>query len=205
MLICIIGSGLPEIKSILSGVVLPRFLSYRTFIAKTLGLIFAIVGGLSIGKEGPFVHISGIIANQLSRIKFFNRVRKNEALRFQLLSAGCAAGVACIFGAPIGGVLFSIEVTATYFQVQNLWKSFFCAIAGALLVELGGEDGLIAMFATNFTQTTYRSWELVGHILIGVSFGYFGALFVRLVLKLVHLRRDYKILAETLVYSILLK
>ena len=162
--------------------------------------MFALVGGLSIGREGPFVHVCGIIANQLSKVKFFNRIRKNEALRFQMLSAGCAAGVACIFGAPIGGVLFSIEVTATYFQVQNLWKSFFCAIAAALLVKLGGETGLIAMFATNFEQTTYRSWELIAHIFIGVTFGYFGAIFVRFVLKLVHLRRDYKILAETLVW-----
>ena len=188
---------MPEIKSILSGVVLPRYLSYRTFVAKSLGLTFALIGGLSIGREGPFVHICGIIASQLSKIKFFNRVRKNEALRFQLLGAGCAAGAGRIFGAPIGGVLFSIEVTAVYFQVQNLWKSFFCAIMATLLVKLGGESGLIAMFATNFDQTTYESWELVGFVLIGVSFGYFGALFVRFVLKLVHLRRDYKILAET--------
>lgn len=191
------GSGLPEIKSILSGVVLPRYLSYRTFVAKTIGLSCALIGGLSIGREGPFVHICGIIANQLSKIKFFNRVRKNEALRFQMLSAGCAAGVACTFGAPIGAVLFSIEVTATYFQVQNLWKSFFCAIVAALIVKLGGSSGIRPIFATNFEQSTYQTWELVGYILIGVSFGYFGAIFVRFVLKLVHLRRDYKILAET--------
>ena len=35
-----------------------------------------------------------------------------------MLAAACAVGVACCFGAPIGGVLFSIEVTSVYFAVR---------------------------------------------------------------------------------------
>ena len=33
--------------------------------AKLIGIISANAAGLSIGKEGPFVHISGIVANKL--------------------------------------------------------------------------------------------------------------------------------------------
>jgi len=191
------GSGLPELKSILSGVVLPRYLNYRTFLAKTVGLIFVLSGGLSVGREAPFVLISGIIANKLAKIQIFAKSRTSEAKRFRMLSAGSAAGVSCIFGAPIGGVLFSIEVTTTYFLVQNLWRAFFCSVMGALTVKLAGATGLIAMFATNFNSETYRIWELIIFIFMGLTFGYAGSLFVRLVLKMVYLRRDYKILAET--------
>jgi chloride channel 2 len=34
----------------------------------------------------------------------------NESRSNEMLSAACAVGVACCFGSPIGGVLFSIEV-----------------------------------------------------------------------------------------------
>ena len=34
------------------------------------------------------------------------------------------------------GVLFSIEVTATYFAVRNYWRGFFAAVCGALMFRL---------------------------------------------------------------------
>jgi H+/Cl- antiporter ClcA len=187
------------LKSILSGVVLPRYLTYRTFLAKTVALIFVLSGGISVGREAPFVHISGIIANKLAKIRFFAKSRTSEAKRFRMLNAGCAAGVSCIFGAPIGGVLFSLEVTTTYFLVQNLWRAFFCSVMGALTVKIAGASGLLSMFPTHFDADMYRIWELVVFVFMGLTFGYVGSLFVRLVLKMVHLRRDYKILAETCV------
>lgn len=44
-----------------------------------------------------------------------------------MLAASVAAGVTATFNAPIGGVLFSIEVTTTYYAVNDLWKAFFTA------------------------------------------------------------------------------
>lgn len=34
------------------------------------------------------------------------------------------------------GVLFSIEVTSTYFAVRNYWRGFFAAVCGALVFRL---------------------------------------------------------------------
>ena len=53
-----------------------------------------------------------------------------------MLAAACAIGVACNFAAPIGGVLFSIEVTSTYFAVRNYWRGFFGAVCGAFIFRL---------------------------------------------------------------------
>ena len=53
-----------------------------------------------------------------------------------MLAAGCAAGVAATFGAPVGGVLFSIEVTATYYSVAHLWKAMFTAVAAAVVFRV---------------------------------------------------------------------
>ena len=53
------------------------------------------------------------------------------------------------------GVLFSIEVTSTYFAVRNYWRGFFGAVCGAFLfrlaaVGLGDEATITALFKTSF-------------------------------------------------------
>jgi len=45
-------------------------------------------------------------------------------------------GVAATFYAPIGGVLFSIEVTSVFFAVRNYWRGFFAACCGATVWRL---------------------------------------------------------------------
>ena len=51
-----------------------------------------------------------------------------------MLAAACAVGVACCFGSPMGGVLFSIEVTAVFFAVRNYWRGFFSSVIGRATV-----------------------------------------------------------------------
>ena len=40
-----------------------------------------------------------------------------QAHTYNMLSAACATGVVAAFGCPFGGIIFAIEVCATYFQV----------------------------------------------------------------------------------------
>lgn len=45
------GSGIPEMKTIMRGVVLKEYLTFRTLIAKTVGLTAALGSGMPLGKE----------------------------------------------------------------------------------------------------------------------------------------------------------
>ncbi|KAK5240947.1 H(+)/Cl(-) exchange transporter 5, partial [Cryomyces antarcticus] len=101
------GSGVAEVKVILSGFVLHGYLGMKTLTFKTLGLILSVSSGLSLGKEGPYVHIAACIGNVACRM--FSKYRHNDGKRREVLSASAASGVAVAFGAPIGGVLFSLE------------------------------------------------------------------------------------------------
>ena len=44
-----------------------------------------------------------------------------------MIGVAVAVAVVSTFGTPFGGIIFSIEMTATYYMVGSLWKTFFCA------------------------------------------------------------------------------
>ena len=101
------GSGVAEVKVILSGFVVHGYLGVRTLVIKTLALILSVASGLSIGKEGPYVHIATCVGNIACRL--FSKYNHNDGKRREVLSAAAASGVGVAFGAPIGGILFSLE------------------------------------------------------------------------------------------------
>lgn len=121
------GSGIPELKTIMSGTVLKYCLSFRAGIAKALGLVLALAAGLVLGKEGPFVHLAGVICHKMCLLPCFKRLKASPLLKRQMLGAAVAAGVTAVYGTPVGGVLFSIEVTATYYLVRCRAPTRSCA------------------------------------------------------------------------------
>ncbi|XP_071494370.1 chloride channel protein 2-like [Diadema antillarum] len=194
-----IGSGIPEMKTILRGVVLEEYLSFRTFISKVIGLATSVGSGMPLGKEGPFVHIASIVSTMLSKlIVSFKGIFENESRNCEMLAAACAVGVSCNFAAPIGGVLFSIEVTSVYFAVRNYWRGFFGAVCGAFVFRLlavwnKDEETITALFKTNFRlDFPFDVQELVAFAFIGVVCGFGGALFVYLHRKIVDFFRGQK-------------
>nr|CAH0108618.1 unnamed protein product [Daphnia galeata] len=180
-----IGSGIPEMKTILRGVVLKEYLTFRTGIAKIVALTAVLGSGMPLGKEGPLVHIASIVATLMSKlVTSFKGIYENESRNSEMLAAACAVGVSCNFAAPIGGVLFSIEVTSVYFAIRNYWRGFFSAVFGALMFRLLAywletEETLTAMFRTDFrVDFPYDPHELFIYALIGAFGGLSGALFV---------------------------
>ncbi|XP_033764396.1 chloride channel protein 2-like isoform X1 [Pecten maximus] len=193
-----VGSGIPEMKTILRGVVLKEFLTFKTLLSKIVGLCSSLGSTLPIGKEGPFVHIASIVATLLGKLTSFRGIYENESRRTEMLAAACAVGVAGTFAAPIGGVLFSIEVTATYFAVRNYWRGFFAAVCGALVFRLlalwfKNEETITALFRTSLrTDFPFDALELLAYSFIGVVCGFGGALFILLHRKIILFTRKQK-------------
>uniref|UniRef100_A0A4W3GRD3 Chloride channel, voltage-sensitive 5b n=1 Tax=Callorhinchus milii TaxID=7868 RepID=A0A4W3GRD3_CALMI len=73
------GSGIPEIKTILSGFIIRGYLGKWTLIIKTVTLVLAVSSGLSLGKEGPLVHVACCCGNIVCHL--FTKYRRNEAKR----------------------------------------------------------------------------------------------------------------------------
>ncbi|CAJ1066100.1 chloride channel protein 2c [Xyrichtys novacula] len=194
-----VGSGIPEMKTILRGVVLKEYLTFKTFVAKVIGLTCALGSGMPLGKEGPFVHIASLCAALLSKfMSLFGGIYENESRNIEMLAAACAVGVGCCFAAPIGGVLFSIEVTSTFFAVRNYWRGFFAATFSAFIFRVlavwnRDEETITALFKTRFRlDFPFDLQELPAFAVIGIASGFGGALFVYLNRLIVQFIRKQK-------------
>ncbi|XP_065150429.1 H(+)/Cl(-) exchange transporter 3 isoform X2 [Paramisgurnus dabryanus] len=172
------GSGIPEIKTILSGFIIRGYLGKWTLLIKTITLVLAVASGLSLGKEGPLVHVACCCGNIFSYL--FPKYSKNEAKKREVLSAASAAGVSVAFGAPIGGVLFSLEEVSYYFPLKTLWRSFFAALVAAFVLRSINPFGnsRLVLFYVEY-HTPWYLFELFPFILLGVFGGLWGAFFIR--------------------------
>ncbi|XP_004603423.2 chloride channel protein ClC-Kb isoform X2 [Sorex araneus] len=152
------GSGLPELKTILSGVILEDYLDIKNFGAKVVGLSCTLAAGstLFLGKVGPFVHLSVMIAAYLGRLRTKTVGEpQNKSKQNEMLVAGAAVGVATVFAAPFSGVLFSIEVMSSHFSVWDYWRGFFAATSGAFMFRLlavfnSEQETITSLFKTSF-------------------------------------------------------
>ena len=172
------GSGVAEVRVILSGFVLHGFLGVRTLVIKTAALILSVASGLSLGKEGPYVHIATCVGNIACRM--FGKYDRNDAKRREALSAAAAAGVAVAFGAPLGGVLFGLEEVSYFFPAKTLFRTFFCCIIAALSLKFLNPYGThkIVMFQVRYL-VDWEYFELASFMAVGVFGGAAGALFIK--------------------------
>ncbi|TEA33558.1 hypothetical protein DBR06_SOUSAS3910118 [Sousa chinensis] len=152
------GSGIPELKTILSGVVLEDYLDIKNFGAKVVGLTCTLATGSTIflGKVGPFVHLSVMIAAYLGRLRTKAiGESENKSKQNEMLVAAAAVGVATVFAAPFSGVLFSIEVMSSHFSVWDYWRGFFAATCGAFMFRLlavfnSEQETITSLYKTSF-------------------------------------------------------
>ncbi|KIW35246.1 uncharacterized protein PV07_01952 [Cladophialophora immunda] len=182
-------SGIAEIKTVLGGFVIRRFLGTWTLITKSFGLILAVSSGMWLGKEGPFVHLACCCANII--MKPFESLSQNEARKREVLSAAAASGISVAFGAPIGGVLFSLEQLAYYFPDKTMWQSFVCAMVAAVTLQALNpfHTGKIVLYQVTYT-TGWHSFELAPFILLGIIGGVYGGLFIKLNMLVARLRKS---------------
>ncbi|EKM80588.1 hypothetical protein AGABI1DRAFT_126647 [Agaricus bisporus var. burnettii JB137-S8] len=202
------GSGISEIKCILAGFIMQGFLGFATFFIKSITLPLVIASGLSVGKEGPSVHVACCIGALIARLfEKFSRsqghlpclYKANSALSSsptgktrEIVTAASAAGVAVAFGSPIGGVLFSIEEMSHTFSIKTMWRSFFCALMATFTLSAMNpfRTGKLVLF-----QVTYeRDWhffEVIFFVILGIFGGLYGAFVVKFNLQVAAFRRKH--------------
>lgn len=104
-----------------------------------LSSLLCVASGGSLGPEAPLVQVTGSTGTWLGRILRL----KGEELR-SLSIAGMASGFTALFGAPLGGSLFSLEIlhhkySAQYYKalIPAFVASCFSYLIFAIIVHLG--------------------------------------------------------------------
>jgi H+/Cl- antiporter ClcA len=103
------GSGIPQVLAALDPRTSPEnaslYVSFKLACGKTLLTAWGLLGGLSLGREGPSVQIGAGIMHMARHV-----LPKGAAVKSHgLLTAGGAAGIAAAFNTPLGGIMFAIE------------------------------------------------------------------------------------------------
>ncbi len=99
----------------------------RVVIAKSIASAFTIGTGGSAGTEGPTIQIGSAVGSIICQwFKVSNTYLKT------LTAAGAAAGLAAVFNAPIGAVIFAMEVLLREFTTQAFSVVVFSSVIGAV-------------------------------------------------------------------------
>ena len=97
------GSGIPQAKAAILGL-RPMTRPWRLVVVKVLGGCASLTAGMSLGREGPTIHLGAAMGEIFGRI---GRVPMRS--RRTLIAAGGGAGLAAAFNAPLAGFLFVLE------------------------------------------------------------------------------------------------
>lgn len=99
----------------------------------------------------------------------------------EFVSAGAAAGLAAAFGAPMGGVLFSLEEASTYWSRKVMWRSFLCASMASISLSMcratGGSGMLFLGDAVRAQTPRDYVHQLPFFIITAMVGGVLGVLF----------------------------
>ncbi|EDW09284.1 H(+)/Cl(-) exchange transporter 7 [Drosophila mojavensis] len=186
------GSGIPQVKSYLNGVKIPRIVRVKTLAVKSIGVITSVVGGLAGGKEGPMIHAGAVVAAGISQGKSTTFVKdfhvfkafRDDHEKRDFVLGGAAAGVSAAFGAPIGGMLFSLEEAASFWNQNLIWRTLIASIISSftLNIVLSAYHGVSGLTFTGLFNLgkfdhplTFEYFELPLFMLLGVMGGLMGA------------------------------
>ena len=137
-----------------------------------IGTLITHLFGGSAGREGTAVQMGGAIADQFKEL-----FKLNNSDRKTLIIMGISAGFASVFGTPLAGALFALEVL--YFSKIN-----FKSIVFSFLVAY------VAYFTVEFWHVKHTHYNisivptmtlinLVWIIAVGILFGFASMLFSR--------------------------
>ncbi|KND59231.1 Chloride channel protein [Candidatus Burkholderia verschuerenii] len=174
------GSGIPLVIAVLHSPTAEaggRLLTIRILLSKIAVSFVAILGGFTIGREGPTVQVGAALMFNMRR--FFPR--SNSRIERQLVLAGAAAGLSAAFNTPLAGIVFAIEELTRSFEVRTSGVLITGIIIAGIIAL--GLQGNYTYFGTIDVGTHFPKMLAVAVGVTAIVTGIAGGIFCWLLLN----------------------
>ena len=146
---------------------------------KLVATIITIFAGGSVGKEGPGAQIGAGAASFASTILHFSKKDRRK-----LVICGISAGFASVFGTPVAGAIFGIEVLIIgVIMYDVLLPSFIAGFAAFTTSQFLGVE--YTYYDIDFFRSLDLNLGLIGQVVLaGIFFGIISDSFITAVHKM---------------------
>lgn len=181
------GSGIPQVKALIL-----RKLDYifwvKELLVKFFGGLLGIGAGLSLGREGPSVQLGSYIGYGFTKV-----FKRNYTDEKYLVTAGSSAGLAGAFGAPLAGVIFSMEELHRFFSSKLIICTFLASICSNFVARR--IFGMNPAFSLNVKYPTDVNpyFQFLFFIIFGIVIAFLGKLFTFSLIKTQDVFKDIKL------------
>lgn len=162
------GHGVPDILFTISKKqsIIKRVKTYSRVFTSAITVGF----GGSVGLEAPMLVTGSAIGSNVGSL-----VHLNAKKRTLLIGCGAAAAISSIFGAPIGGVIFAIEVIMMEISTASFIPLLIASVTGSLTsMILIGKDSVFNLKLTENFQASHMPYYLLLGIACGLVSLYFS-------------------------------
>lgn len=181
------GSGIPQVEGEIAGRLSQNW--KRVLPAKFAGGFLCMLGGLSLGREGPSIQLGAMAGQGISRA--LGRGKREEKF---LMTCGASAGLSAAFHAPLAGMMFAVEEIHKTFSIPILLPVMTASVtADYIASHILGLDPVFRFQITEYLPQNYY-WLL---ILLGILVGVSGVFYNWGMLKAQELYRKIPFMKET--------
>ena len=181
------GSGIPQVEGEIAGRLSQIW--KRVLPAKFAGGFLCMLGGLSLGREGPSIQLGAMAGQGISRA--LGRGKREEKF---LMTCGASAGLSAAFHAPLAGMMFAVEEIHKTFSIPILLPVMTASVtADYIASHILGLDPVFRFQITEYLPQNYY-WLL---ILLGILVGVSGVFYNWGMLKAQELYRKIPFMKET--------
>lgn len=147
----------------------------RAGLASALASVITLGTGGSSGREGPVVHLAGVISTWVSE-----RINADGITGRDLLGCAVAAAVSASFNAPIAGALFALEVVLRHFALHAFAPIVIASAAGTVINRI--EFGDVTEFTLPTASALEFYVELPAFLILGLVCGVVATVFMHAIL-----------------------